>query len=359
MWHPRFHVLAVLAFTGTAFIPIRALAQCSDWQPGFNLPGIGGTPSASVVFDDGTGSALYVAGDFRTAENVTASCVAKWDGSAWSSLGSGITDSLYNQPRVSSLAVFDDGSGPALYVVGWFNHAGGVYAAKIARWDGTNWSEVGGGLPLAYTVTSLGVFDDGNGPALYVGGNFAVPGAPSSGGIARWDGSAWTPLGSGFAGSINPRILCMTVFDDGSGPALYVGGSFTMAGAVNVSNIARWDGSTWSALGSGMDGDIRVLTAFDNGSGLGLYAGGSFTVAGGTPATGIARWNGSSWSALGSDLELPGGYTGVEALRVFNFACALIRCFVRWPHENTIRCLKLPQVLRHESCHVWLSNKPA
>ena len=37
-------------------------------------------------------------------------------------------------------------------------------------------------------------------------------------------------------------------------------------------------------------------------SGSALYAGGYFTTAGGTSANYIAQWNGSSWSALGSGM---------------------------------------------------------
>jgi hypothetical protein len=41
-------------------------------------------------------------------------------------------------------------------------------------------------------------------------------------GIARWNGTAWSPLGSGMSSTVN----ALTVFDDGTGPALYAGGSF-------------------------------------------------------------------------------------------------------------------------------------
>ena len=40
-----------------------------------------------------------------------------------------------------------------------------------------------------------------------------------------------------------------------SGTNLYAGGGFTTAGGVPANYIAKWDGSAWSALGSGMDGD--------------------------------------------------------------------------------------------------------
>jgi hypothetical protein len=36
----------------------------------------------------------------------------------------------------------------------------------------------------------------------------------------------------------------MVVFDDGNGPAVYVGGIFTQTGGLTVNRIARWDGSS-------------------------------------------------------------------------------------------------------------------
>ena len=53
-------------------------------------------------------------------------------------------------------------------------------------------------------------------------------------------------------------------------------------------------------------------------SGSNVYAGGAFTTAGGSPATNIAQWNGNSWSALGSGLAggLQGTSVGVYALAI-------------------------------------------
>ena len=96
----------------------------------------------------------------------------------------------------------------------------------------------------------------------------------------------WSALGSG----INGRVDALTVFDDGTGPALYAGGIFTTAGGVAANRIAKWDGTQWSALGSGLNNIVRALTAFDDGTGSALYAGGNFTTAGGMPASNIARW---------------------------------------------------------------------
>ena len=71
------------------------------------------------------------------------------------------------------------------------------------------------------------------------------------------------------------------------------------AGGVAANYIAKWDGSTWSALGSGMMVIVDALAMDGAGN---LYAGGFFAFAGGVAANNIAKWNGSTWSALGSGM---------------------------------------------------------
>ena len=44
-----------------------------------------------------------------------------------------------------------------------------------------------------------------------------------------------------------------------SGSDLYAGGDFTTAGGSAANNIAQWNGSSWSALGSGMNGSVYAL----------------------------------------------------------------------------------------------------
>jgi hypothetical protein len=84
-----------------------------------------------------------------------------------------------------------------------------------------------------------------------------------------------------------------------SGTDLYAGGEFTTAGGGSASKIARWNGSSWSPLGSGMNDRVNAIALSGNGD---LYAGGRFTTAGGVSANKIAKWNGSGWSALGAGL---------------------------------------------------------
>ena len=151
-----------------------------------------------------------------------------------------------------------------------------------------NWISLGGVLGANNTVNAAVVDGAGN---LYIGGNFTVAGDTNANCIAKWNGSSWSALGPG----VNGTVLALAM----SGSDVYAGGYFTTAGGSAASHIAKWNGSNWSALGSGMDGDVYSLAV----SNTNLYAGGDFTTAGGSAANRIAKWNGSSWSALSSGMN--------------------------------------------------------
>jgi hypothetical protein len=143
---------------------------------------------------------------------------------------------------------------------------------------------------------------------LYVGGSFTAAGAVAANRIAKWDGSSWSALGTGMNGAIfalawdgsNPSTGSELALSAVKGQALYAGGIFTTAGGAAAKYIAKWDGASWSALGTGMNNYVYTL-AWD---GSNLYAGGMFTTAGGAAANYIAKWDGSSWSALGTGMYL-------------------------------------------------------
>lgn len=241
---------------------------------------------------------LFVGGNFNVASGLTVNGVARWDGESWHGLGSGVIG------EVDAIAFFDDGrgEGPALYIGGSFATASGVPASGVARWGGSSWATVGGGLNGG--VLALVVIDDGQGggPALYAGGGFTTAGGVPARGIARWDGTQWLPLGEGI-GAPDGYCTALHVHDDGlgHGPALYVGGGFATAGSTPANNIAKWDGVAWSALGSGTSDVVQSLAVFDDGRGgrAKLIAGGWSDTAGGLPVNLTASWDGKNWSAMG------------------------------------------------------------
>ncbi|MGP1309600.1 MAG: hypothetical protein ACTS27_05325 [Phycisphaerales bacterium] len=254
-------------------------------------------------FDDGSGPALYVAGPFRVAGGMDVNGVARWDGQSWSGLGSGLDNA---GDQINALAVFDDGSGPALYAAGRFTSIDGLAVNNIARWDGESWSAVGSGLTGGFSrALTLEVFDDGSGPALYAGGEFTEAGGLPARNLARWDGSSWSDVG-GSVDTIGATVRALEVFDDGSGPVLVIGGLFNRVGGVSAWSLAEWDGVSWSELGAGLaqfSSEVYALLSHHDRVNQTLYVGGEIEQAGGTPVENIAQWDGQSWAAAGDGLR--------------------------------------------------------
>jgi len=194
-----------------------------------------------------------------------------------------------------------DGS---LVVAGSFTTAGGLTANRIARWDGTTWTPLGTGLggtsPIVY---ALAVFNG----ELIAGGTFTTAGGVSANRIARWNGTTWQSLGSGMSGSTSPFVYAIAEYNG----ELIAAGGFTSAGGVSVARIARWNGTTWQGLGAGITGGsppyVKALMVNEGE----LIAGGFFQTAGATSAFSIARWNNSVWQPLGTGVSFPTG-TGFQ-----------------------------------------------
>ncbi len=261
--------------------------------------GLDGSAFALAFHSSGN---LYAEGLFRTAGGVRADRIARWDGSAWSALGSGLRDTYGIYDGISSLTL--DGSG-YLYAAGSVHDAGEVNTNWIARWNGREWSTLGNGINGG-PVFAL-AFD--NSGKLYAGGIFIGAGEVSVNSIAKWDGmtSSWSALGSGIS-SEEYSALVYALATDNHGN-LYAGGDFTTASGAIADYVAKWDGSTWSTLGSGTNGRVSALAVDSSGN---LYAGGDFITAGGVVANHIAKWDGMGWSALG------GGVNGAISALVFD-----------------------------------------
>ncbi|MBT7304751.1 MAG: hypothetical protein HN849_34790, partial [Victivallales bacterium] len=204
---------------------------------------------ACIVYHGGD---MYVGGYFTAIQDTMANRIAKWDGSSWSALGTGLNS------KVAGIAF--DGSGN-LYAGGTFTTAGGSPANRVAKWDGSSWSSLGTGLNSE--VTALAFDADGD---LYVGGQFSVAGGVSANRIAKWNGTAWSALGSGVGSGFVSALAC-----DTSG-TLYAGGQFSAIDGVDVNNVAKWDDGSWSALGTGLSTRVYALALDASGK---LHAGAS------------------------------------------------------------------------------------
>ena len=295
-----------------------------------------------LVFDDGSGESLFVAGYFANwfvQQNET-DVVGKWTGSAWSRLGNAQDSPLFSltpdrsapsdtSRRARSLVVHDDGAGPQLMIAGGLisrllfpcdvdvvPYECGFYG--VGRWVPSqgSWGPVGTNDPVfTFQLTGPEAMASFQGD-LYAGGAFSEIGADQVGGgngrvavdnIAVWDGSAWADVGGGIRETSSiPAAVPITDMVEFNG-LLVVAGKFDQAGSLGVANIVAWDGTQWQPLGDGLSGGdpqvtLRVvndLLVFDGS----LYAFGNFSQSGTTTlSSGGARWDGSAWFPVGSGL---------------------------------------------------------
>ena len=84
---------------------------------------------------------------------------------------------------------------------------------------------------------------------------------------------------------------------------LYIGGNFDEdADGTVLNNVASYNGSSFSPLGSGVDQNVRSSYAHPNGS---IFFGGIFSTAGGeTMVDGAAIWTGNAWKPM--TIDMPG-----------------------------------------------------
>ncbi|MBL9078148.1 MAG: hypothetical protein JNL08_11630 [Planctomycetes bacterium] len=196
---------------------------------------------------------LVACGTFTVAGGVAANNIARWNGITWAPLGSGLDGPAYG------MLVLPNGD---LVAVGAFTSAGGAAANSVARWDGTSWSPFGGGIPLAAGESVFRAASAPNGD-LYVVGRFAQLGGVPANSIARWDGSAWQTVGGGLqSGTSAAGVSGLAVQPNGR---VVVGGGFTTAGGVAAPHVAVWDGSTWAPLGAGLPASVNALVSAANG----------------------------------------------------------------------------------------------
>ena len=256
------------------------------WQSGFSLFDGADTAIKAIVQ---SGTAIYIGGSFTSVGGVKASYVAKWNGSTWSSLGLGMA----NGGAEGTVLVLAAAANGDVYAGGDFSQADGSAANNVAKWNGTAWSSLGTGAANGVNGSVSALAIAGNGDVL-VGGDFTQAGGVSAGHVARWNGSAWNTLGTGASNGVDTGVLALAVAGNGD---VYVGGYPRIAGSITVNNVAKWNGTTWSTLNGGVNGDVKVLAVASSGE---VYVGGVFSQAGGTAASNVAKWNGSTWSSLGT-----------------------------------------------------------
>ncbi len=246
------------------------------------------------------GADLIVGGAFSKAGSAVARNVARWDGVAWNAMDQGLP---------ADEVRFVRSSGSTLVAVTW-----STSNLRFYRWNGAEWTETA--TALTRLASDVQVMSDGS--IIVAWSNTGV--ATSDPVVARWDGSAWTDMAGGVrvqqvvTGASSESYQTaqaqkLLKLDDGT---VAVIGRFDLAGATGVDNAARWDGAAWGGLGQGPDGMVASMLELPSGE---IVVGGSFRSIGGLPIERVAIWDGGSWRPVGDGFGIaPDSCTEVCAL---------------------------------------------
>ncbi len=267
--------LHMASLAGTALTlavcPVATAQLCSGtWSDQFALAGTTAQISDTVIWDDGTGPALYAVGSFanrrigRIDQFIQpgggaasgAYNIARWDGRNWNIVGSTLItqpDAQFAVSRLNTIQVYDaDGPGgnPSVLIVGGVSNGSSPDPCATLQFDGTTWTRFGQNLVTGVQeeIRDLEIFNG----ELYACGRFA----PATGltGIAKWDPAMqqWVDVAGGIPTATNfVRVERMAVGDaDGvPGEELYVSGTFTFsATGGSAVKLVKWDGSSWSRV---------------------------------------------------------------------------------------------------------------
>lgn len=305
--------------------------------------------TVSHIAEHGNGD-IVIGGNFIFVGGITTPGLARWNGTAWAGCGTpafpwATVHGMVAQANgdIAALVKISDmqlvvwdgstlqtqsvltGAPTSLaeaangdMLVGGQVSAPGLNLERLIRWNGSTWASMG--LPDSADVRTIAIGATGD---AFIGGRSSVPSISSN--ISQWNGSQWTSIG---AANATPDIAAFQRMPNGD---LIACGSFTEIEGVAANNIARFDGSTWQPMGTGLDDAGTKLSL----AGSDLIVSGDFTQVDGVPASRIARWDGSSWSALGSGLlaspfALAGHDDGQVYASFLGAASALAGPLLRW-----------------------------
>jgi len=272
----------------------------SKWGPlgkGFPCIGMVGPSFPAIAAANGE---VYAGGTFTRAGDVDAYGIAMWDGSKWSALPSVGTPKNGIVGEIHAIGATED----QVFVGGDTLRTGtGIVGEGLLAQDrATNiWSAPGGGLH-GPGVTVRAVAIDGN--RVFVGGLFDSAGDRPAHNIALWNSATrqWYPLGDG----VDSMVQAIAI----DGDRVFVGGTFANADGTPASRVAVWntEDARWSPLGAGLrfgsDDSLSSVSSMVVADGS-LYVAGSFSRSGDMELRRGARWDivTGSWSPLYAGIQ--------------------------------------------------------
>ena len=231
---------------------------------------------------------IYVLGSFFIRQNVLSN-VAAWDGQHWQSLLEGEYDPIHLNWAPTDKKMIDIALDANGMLFATYSSIGQPYLKVVKQWKNQVW------IDLNFPTNRCA--NDGNGFFAFGSGQLYVrcSNTDNNDTHLKWNGSAWSdaPLPAGYYSNL------LNVDSQGR---IYL----YLSDPSGLSQIHYWDGNLWKIIGQ-PNGGVDQLLLTKNGL---AYVLGSFTQIDGVAVDGLARWDGRTWSQVGT------GFTG----RLFQIA---------------------------------------
>lgn len=290
------------SFAVTVILFCQFCAYAQNWQMLLGAP----NKYLDCFYEDTVSDRLFVAGNYSLIGGNDYRGIATWDGAAWDSLGAGIDDSISSFPQ-NTLCIERWNSD--ILIGGAFDRVGSIASPYFARWNGTQWDTMFGGLPNN-VVDGIVTYNG----ELYINGVFDSIGNVSTHGIAKWNGSSWESVAGNYDFNNAQDGIRHMVFYHGN---LYVSGFFRDQWGT-LCRLAKWNGSTWQFMINELQGGlatIQKMIVFNDE----LYVGGLFYNSDGNVATGIMRWDDTTWRDVGGSITVVNNpYPDIKDMCVHN-----------------------------------------
>ncbi len=246
-----------------------------------------GYPTAGCVHRSAGRTEFIFAGGLTRVGSQAANGLVSWDGERWTVLPA-------PPPGWVGAVCVHEG---LIHLGGRFSLGQPAAAYMVVRLTPTGWEPVGDSRPHN-TSDGVRVLRSYRGD-LYVGGDFTSFAGRTSPCIARWNGTAWSPLGFG----VDANVRDMAEF----GGELFVAGEFGYVDGRPQRGLARWDGAAWVPILEGPDGPVSSLTPYQST----LLVSGSFRRVGSRVMPGLARWSEDGWLSCPPPWEFEARYAVV------------------------------------------------
>ncbi len=240
--------------------------------------------------------------------------IFQWNGTAWIQLGNDIDGEVAGE-KTGANSLSSDGN---VIAIGALRSDGGGTDAghvRVFAWNGTAWVQRGENIEGEYATDVSGrtvsISSDGNTVARGAAGNSDNGNNAGQIRVFDWNGTAWVQRGNDIDGEAAGDWFGETMSLSGDGTTVAGGALFNDGNGTNSGHtrIYRWNGTAWSKLGSDIDGEAahdhsgKCVSLSNDGN---IVAIGAYYNDGNGEKSGhtrIFQWNGTAWSKLGSDID--------------------------------------------------------